>query len=118
MALALYTIWLLATMWVPSCVRSLLSIAEKGGNIDAGTGVKRRTGRYRSLDLLLVVFSNFAVASSSPFGVTLGPFDHLADLFGFDDSAVGRLKTALADLCPAEVAHEKRLVTGTQAPSR
>ncbi len=47
-----------------------------------------------SLDLLLVVFSNFAVASSF-LGVTLGLFDYLADLFGFDDSAVGRLKTAL-----------------------
>ncbi|XNM63084.1 aromatic amino acid transport family protein [Escherichia coli] len=29
---------------------------------------------------------NFAVASSL-LGVTLGPFDYLADLFGFDDSA-------------------------------
>lgn len=48
----------------------------------------------RSTDLLLVVFSNFAVASSF-LGVTLGLFDYLADLFGFDDSAVGRLKTAL-----------------------
>lgn len=51
----------------------------------------------RSLDLLLVVFSNFAVASSF-LGVTLGLFDYLADLFGFDDSAMGRLKTALLTL--------------------
>lgn len=48
----------------------------------------------RSLDLLLVVFLNFAVASSF-FGVTLGLFDYLVDLFGFDDSVVGRLKTVL-----------------------
>ncbi|MCN4440417.1 tryptophan permease, partial [Escherichia coli] len=56
----------------------------------------------RSLDLLLVVFSNFAVASSF-LGVTLGLFDYLADLFGFDDSAVGRLKTALLTFAPPVV---------------
>ena len=53
----------------------------------------------RSLDLLLVVFSNFAVASSF-LGVTLGLFDYLADLFGFDDSATGRFKTALLTFLP------------------
>jgi tryptophan-specific transport protein len=53
----------------------------------------------RSLDLLLVVFSNFAVASSF-LGVTLGLFDYLADLFGFDDSALGRFKTALLTFIP------------------
>lgn len=56
----------------------------------------------RSLDLLLVVFSNFAVASSF-LGVTLGLFDYLADLFGFDDSAMGRLKTALLTFAPPVV---------------
>ena len=49
--------------------------------------------------LLLVVFSNFAVASSF-LGVTLGLFDYLADLFGFDDSAMGRFKTALLTFLP------------------
>ncbi len=53
----------------------------------------------RSLDLLLVIFSNFAVASSF-LGVTLGLFDYLADLFGFDDSAMGRFKTALLTFLP------------------
>ena len=53
----------------------------------------------RGLDLLLVVFSNFAVASSF-LGVTLGLFDYLADLFGFDDSAMGRFKTALLTFIP------------------
>jgi Amino acid permeases len=56
----------------------------------------------RSLDLLLVVFSNFAVASSF-LGVTLGLFDYLADLFGFDDSAGGRFKTALLTFTPPVV---------------
>lgn len=63
----------------------------------------------RSTDLLLVVFSNFAVASSF-LGVTLGLFDYLADLFGFDDSAMGRLKTTLLTFA--------RLLLGTSVPER
>ncbi len=46
-----------------------------------------------------MVFSNFAVASSF-LGVTLGLFDYPADLFGFDDSAMGRFKTALLTFIP------------------
>lgn len=46
-----------------------------------------------------MIFSNFAVASSF-LGVTLGLFDYLADLFGFDDSAMGRFKTALLTFLP------------------
>jgi tryptophan-specific transport protein len=53
----------------------------------------------RGLDLLLTVFSNFAVASSF-LGVTLGLFDYLADLFKFDDSPQGRFKTALVTFLP------------------
>ncbi|VDZ74516.1 tryptophan-specific transport protein [Atlantibacter hermannii] len=52
-----------------------------------------------TLDLLLTVFSNFAVASSF-LGVTLGLFDYLADLFKFDDSRQGRFKTALVTFLP------------------
>lgn len=52
-----------------------------------------------TLDLLLTVFSNFAVASSF-LGVTLGLFDYLADLFRFDDSPKGRFKTALVTFLP------------------
>ena len=91
MALALYTIWLLATMGnIPR--PEFIGIAEKGGNIDVL--VQALSG--------VVVFSNFAVASSF-LGVTLGLFDYLADLFGFDDSAVGRLKTALLTFAPPVV---------------
>ncbi|STE48920.1 tryptophan-specific transport protein [Escherichia coli] len=54
----------------------------------------------RSLDLLLVVFSNFAVASSF-LGVTLGLFDYLADLFWFRRLGCGPLENGIADLCPA-----------------
>ncbi len=87
MALALYTIWLLATMGnIPR--PEFIGIAEKGGNIDVLVQALSGVLNSRSLDLLLVVFSNFAVASSF-LGVTLGLFDYLANLFGFDDSALG-----------------------------
>ena len=38
-------------------------------------------------------------------GVTLGLFDYLADLFGFDDSALGRFKTALLTFIPVSYTH-------------
>lgn len=46
------------------------------------------------LNLLLDIFSNFAVACSF-LGVSLGFFDYLADLFKLDNSASGRLKTTV-----------------------
>ena len=36
---------------------------------------------------------------------TLGLFDYLADLFGFDDSALGRFKTALLTFVPVSYTH-------------
>ncbi len=108
MALALYTIWLLATMGnIPR--PEFIGIAEKGGNIDVLVQALSGVLNSRSPDLLLVVFSNFAVASSF-LGVTLGLFDYLADLFGFDDSAMGRLKTALLTFAPP--------VVGASVPER
>ena len=45
------------------------------------------------------MFSNLAVASSF-FGVTLGLFDYLADLFKIDNSHAGRFKTVLLTFLP------------------
>ncbi|ELY4776585.1 tryptophan permease [Cronobacter turicensis] len=98
LALALYTIWLLATMGnIPR--PEFIGIAKAGGNIDVLVGALSDVLNSRTLDVLLIVFSNFAVASSF-LGVTLGLFDYLADLFGFDDSPRGRLKTALLTFLP------------------
>ena len=98
LALGLYTIWLLVTMG--NITRpAFIGIAQQGGNIDVLVQALSGVLNSRSLDLLLVVFSNFAVASSF-LGVTLGLFDYLADLFGFDDSASGRFKTALLTFLP------------------
>ncbi|EKY3119820.1 tryptophan permease [Cronobacter turicensis] len=97
-ALALYTIWLLATMGnIPR--PEFIGIAKAGGNIDVLVGALSDVLNSRTLNVLLIVFSNFAVASSF-LGVTLGLFDYLADLFGFDDSPRGRLKTALLTFLP------------------
>ena len=81
LALGLYVVWLLVTMGnIPR--PQFIDIAQKGGNIDVLVQALSGVLNSRSLDLLLVVFSNFAVASSF-LGVTLGLFDYLADLFGF-----------------------------------
>ena len=101
MALVLYTIWLLGSMGnIPRV--EFISIAERGGNIDVLVQALSGVLNSRTLDLLLLIFSNFAVASSF-LGVTLGLFDYLADLFGFDDSKMGRLKTAAVTFTPPVV---------------
>ena len=100
-ALGLYVIWLLGTMGnIPR--QDFIAISEKGGNIDVLVQALSGVLKSPSLNLLLVIFSNFAVASSF-LGVTLGLFDYLADLFGFDDSPLGRLKTALITFLPPMV---------------
>lgn len=101
MALVLYTIWLLGSMGnIPRA--AFIDIAARGGNIDVLVEALSGVLNSRALDLLLLIFSNFAVASSF-LGVTLGLFDYLADLFGFDDSRLGRLKTALLTFTPPVV---------------
>ena len=98
LALVLYVVWLLVTMGnIPR--PAFINIAAKGGNIDVLVQALSGVLNSRSLDLLLVIFSNFAVASSF-LGVTLGLFDYLADLFKFDDSPLGRFKTALLTFVP------------------
>ena len=98
MALVMYIIWLVGTMGnIPR--PAFIAIAEKGGNIDVLVQTLSGLLNSSTLDLLLTVFSNFAVASSF-LGVTLGLFDYLADLFKFDDSRLGRFKTALVTFLP------------------
>lgn len=74
LALGLYVVWLLVTMGnIPR--PQFIDIAQKGGNIDVLVQALSGVLNSRSTDLLLVVFSNFAVASSF-LGVTLGLFDY------------------------------------------
>ncbi|MDU4312578.1 MAG: tryptophan permease [Klebsiella michiganensis] len=79
MALVLYIIWLVGTMGnIPR--PAFIAIAEKGGNID----------------VLVQTLSGLLNSST----LDLGLFDYLADLFKFDDSRLGRFKTALVTFLP------------------
>ena len=73
LALALYMVWLLGTMGnIPR--PEFIGIAQKGGNIDVLVQALSGVLNSRSLDLLLVVFSNFAVAAQGRFKTALLTF--------------------------------------------
>ena len=100
-ALVIYTCWLVATMGNISRT-GFIGIIEQGGNM--GVLVNALSGVITSdwLTTMLTLFANLAVASSF-LGVTLGLFDYLADLFGFDESRSGRFKTAAVTFLPPTV---------------
>ncbi|MGI2170170.1 tryptophan permease [Shewanella sp. MF05960] len=100
-ALIIYVCWLIATMGnIPRS--QFADVIAKGGNI--GVLVEALSGAMASqwLNNMLTLFANLAVASSF-LGVTLGLFDYLADLFGFDDSRSGRVKTAAVTFIPPTI---------------
>ncbi|AZD65422.1 tryptophan-specific transport protein [Pseudomonas chlororaphis] len=97
-ALVLYTVWMLCTMGtLPR--DQFKDIARQGGTIDVLISALGGMLNSARVDLLLTLFSNFAVACSF-LGVTLGLFDYIADSLGFDDSPRGRLKSALVTFAP------------------
>lgn len=98
LALVIYLFWLYCTMGnIPR--ESFKSIIASGGNVDALVGSFLGTNQSGFIEFCLLVFSNLAVASSF-FGVTLGLFDFLADLFKFDNSHFGRFKTVMLTFLP------------------
>ncbi|EBW7151991.1 low affinity tryptophan permease TnaB [Citrobacter braakii] len=98
LALVIYLFWLYCTMGnIPR--ESFKGIIASGGNVDALVGSFLGTNQSGMIEFCLLVFSNLAVASSF-FGVTLGLFDFLADLFKFDNSHTGRFKTILLTFLP------------------
>mgnify|MGYP002063243711 CR=1 FL=1 len=100
-ALVIYACWLVVTMGNIS--RSMFSdIIAQGGNMGVLVGALSESIDSENLSRVLTLFANLAVASSF-LGVTLGLFDYLADLFGFDDSRSGRLKTAAVTFIPPTV---------------
>ncbi len=97
-ALTLYIIWLVCTMGnIPRW--AFKPIIAAGGNMDQLIAALGGISREAWVNVVLLVFSNFAVASSY-LGVTLGLFDYIADLFKFDNSRLGRLKTASVTFLP------------------
>ncbi|WP_416427685.1 tryptophan permease [Pseudomonas sp. App30] len=97
-ALALYLVWMLCSMGnIPR--EAFRDIASRGGNIDVLIAVLGKVANTNGVDLLLLLFSNFAVVCSF-LGVTLGLFDFLSDALELDDSPLGRFKAALATFAP------------------
>ncbi|MES3497624.1 low affinity tryptophan permease TnaB [Citrobacter portucalensis] len=98
LALVIYLFWLYCTMGnIPR--ESFKGIIASGGNVDALVGSFLGTNQSGFIEFCLLIFSNLAVASSF-FGVTLGLFDFLADLFKFDNSHFGRFKTVMLTFLP------------------
>ncbi|QYJ85905.1 tryptophan permease [Shewanella mesophila] len=97
-AFVIYVCWLMATMG--NIARSeFVDIIAKGGNMGVLVAALSDVIASDWLTTMLTLFANLAVASSF-LGVTLGLFDYLADLFGFDESRSGRLKTAAVTFLP------------------
>ncbi|QFU20606.1 tryptophan permease [Shewanella eurypsychrophilus] len=100
-AFIIYVCWLVATMGnIPRS--GFVDIIAQGGNMGVLVGALSGVMASDWLTSMLTVFANLAVASSF-LGVTLGLFDYLADLFGFDESRSGRLKTATITFVPPTV---------------
>lgn len=98
LALLIYLFWLYCTMG--NITRDSFSeIISSGGNVDSLVKSFLGTRQHGVIEFCLLVFSNLAVASSF-FGVTLGLFDYLADLFKLDNSPSGRLKTIMLTFLP------------------
>lgn len=101
LALVIYLFWLYCTMG--NIHRSnFKEIITSGGNVDSLVRSFLGTNPRGIIEFFLLTFSNLAVASSF-FGVTLGLFDYLADLFKIDNSSSGRFKTILLTFLPPAV---------------
>lgn len=97
-ALVVYVLWQLAIHGnLPR--NAFAPVIEKGGNIGVLIETLSQFVQTGSMATVLQFFSYMAIASSF-LGVTLGLFDYLADLFGFDDSRMGRTKTAAITFLP------------------
>jgi len=100
-ALIIYSCWLIATMGnIPRS--QFVDIIAQGGNMGVLVAALSKVIASNWLNTMLTLFANLAVASSF-LGVTLGLFDYLADLFGFDESRQGRLKTAAVTFIPPTI---------------
>ena len=96
--LVAYIFWQLATLGsidAPAFTALLANNAGLNGLLEA----IREVVASPHVELAVHLFADLALATSF-LGVSLGLFDYLADLFGFDDSALGRFKTALLTFIP------------------
>lgn len=97
-ALGIYMLWQFAIQG--NLPRAAFGpVIEKGGDIAALLNTLSATLETDYIAVALKFFAYMAIASSF-LGVTLGLFDYIADLFNFDDSKLGRTKTALVVFLP------------------
>lgn len=100
-SLVVYTLWLMSTMGTIS--RDDFSpIIESGGNIGDMVGALSSIAQSERLAAFLNAFANLAVVSSF-LGAAIGLFDYIADKFKFDDTGMGRFKTALVSFVPPTI---------------
>ena len=101
LSLVVYTLWQLVTMGnIPR--EQFKPIIAAGGNMGDLVSALNTVVQSERLATLLHIFANLAVVSSF-LGVTLGLFDYIADRFGFDNSRMGRFKTALVTFLPPTI---------------
>lgn len=101
LTLSVYSLWQFVTFGnIPRDEFQL--IREQGGNIGNLVAALSSAAQNGRLPTVLNAFANMAMASSF-LGVTLGLFDYIADKFQFDDSALGRFKTALVTFIPSTI---------------
>ncbi len=98
---AVYLLWLICTLGNLSQA-ALLPVIEKGGNIGVLVAAMNTVINSAALSKMLSIFANMAIISSF-LGVSLALFDFIADKFKFDDSGIGRLKTALVVFIPPTI---------------
>lgn len=101
-AFFMYVIWLVAVFGnIPR--ESFIGILEQGGNVDV---LLSTLSTYVQSPILNGIVSAFTAAAilSSFICVGMGMFDYLADLFQFDNSNVGRVKTLGATFLPPLIA--------------
>lgn len=98
LALVIYFIWQLAVQGNLPRAEFAPVIAADGDVAVLLDGLSQYVATD-SIARLLNAFAYMAIASSF-LGVTLGLFDYIRDLFGFSDSASGRLKAALLTFLP------------------
>lgn len=98
---AIYLLWLICTLGNLSQA-AFLPVIEKGGNIGVLVGAMNEVVNSDALSKMLSIFANMAIISSF-LGVSLALFDFIADKFNFDDSGLGRLKTALVVFVPPTI---------------
>ncbi len=97
-ALACYVIWIVSADGIISR-EAFKGVIAAGGNVG---DLVRAAGAGINSDFIIHVLEAFtclAVATSF-LGAGLGLFDYMADLCGFDDSRLGRTKTALVTFLP------------------